>query len=408
MDPDLKNAEKLCAHIQGLCGASCALLTLEPELTVTCTDEHWLCRQYGGCDYCNTLYYGCSGAYRWNGKYVFYCPKGLVFVAASITDSRGALAGGMVLGPVAMGDPDDTAISSDNADFCRSVAGLPQWDPGRVHHAEEVLTSLAGAVSGTIQSHFGSYCYEQEQMLSKLYEIKENLQQNEPDSAFLIRSEKQLNTLIAHQDKDGAQKLLNEILGHIFFTSRADLFTIKARLIEMLVLLSRAAIDAGAEAQEILLFNEESMKRVEEISSVEDLSEWITAIMHRFIRYSFDFSGIKHADVMHKVMQYVKAHYAEKITLDDIAAHVYLSRSYVSSMFKEEMGEGLFAYVNRVRVEKSKVLLLNEAVSLVNVGVMCGFDDQSYFTKVFKSIVGVSPKKYRDCRGKLPPTKLSE
>ena len=70
-------------------------------------------------------------------------------------------------------------------------------------------------------------------------------------------------------------------------------------------------------------------------------------------------------------------------------------------MFKEEMGEGLFTYVNRVRVEKSKVLLLNESVSLVNVGGLCGFEDQSYFTKVFKSIVGVSPKKYRDCRGKI-------
>ena len=46
-------------------------------------------------------------------------------------------------------------------------------------------------------------------------------------------------------------------------------------------------------------------------------------------------------------------------------------------------------------------LLRNEALSLINVGGMCGFEDQSYFTRVFKSLVGVNPKKYRDCRGKL-------
>ena len=65
------------------------------------------------------------------------------------------------------------------------------------------------------------------------------------------------------------------------------------------------------------------------------------------------------------------------------------------------MGETLFSYINRVRVEKSKTLILNEAVSLADVGSLCGFEDQSYFSKVFKSITGVSPKKFQERRGKI-------
>jgi YesN/AraC family two-component response regulator len=98
-------------------------------------------------------------------------------------------------------------------------------------------------------------------------------------------------------------------------------------------------------------------------------------------------------------MEYVKANYNQKITLDDIARHVYLSRSYLSSIFKEETGQSLFSYINSVRVEKSKMFLLDNSVSLVDISELCGFEDQSYFTKVFKKATGVSPKKYRDSRG---------
>lgn len=400
MEQNVREAEQYCRHISALCGASCVLLTLRPEARISCGGEGWLCSCFRACDFLNTLHYGCSEAYRWNGKYVFYCPKGLVFAAASITDEQGELSGGMVLGPVVMGEMNDTLETIGDPSLARAVSSLPQWDTRRVRSAQEILCAVASTVSGTRQGLYGSYVFEQEKMLSELYEMKNELQSGREDSEFLIRSEKQLNALIAQQDKDGAQKLLNEMLGYIFFTGQADLFTIKARLIEMLVLLSRSAIDAGAGVQEILLFNEQNIRQIKKIATIEDLSAWVTVIMRRFVQYSFDFSSIKHSDIMYKIMQYIKANYDRKITLDDIASCVYLSRSYVSSMFKEEMGEGLFAYLNRVRVEKSKVLLLNESVSLANVGGLCGFEDQSYFTKVFKGIVGVSPKKFRAGRGK--------
>lgn len=400
MEQLVPKATKYCEHMQALCKAPCSLFVTEPGPQIRHRGQGLFCDTCGGCDPVNAMHYGCSEAYRWNGKYVFYCPKGLVFIAASLSGGN-ALCGGLLAGPVVMGDVNDTLAAVSEESLKEAIAELPVFDTAHVRHTEAILSVIAGAVSDAPQGLYGNYIYEQEKLLSELYEMKNDWQSEPGDSDFLIKREKQLYSLIANKNKDGAQQLLNEMLGYIFFTSNADLPSIKARLIEMLVLLSRSAIDAGAGIQEILLFNKENIRQISATASMEELSTWITGILHRFVQYSFDFTGVKHSDALYKVMQYVKANYDRKITLDDIASHVCLSRSYISSIFKEETGEGLFSYINRVRVEKSKTLLLNEAVSLVNIGGLCGFEDQSYFTKVFKSIVGISPKKYRDCRGNV-------
>ncbi len=401
VDGYINKATNYCKHISAVCNAPCSLLVTEPDVELKYSQDDLFCQKCNGCDIVNTMHYGCSEAFRWNGKYVFYCPKGLILISAAITSENSSLCGGLIIGPVIMGDMEDTIqIIGDNK-LSSEIKKLPVYDTEMVRHIEEILSAVAGNISDKAQNLYGNFIYEQDKLLSQLYEMKSEWQRDIGESRFLIDSEKKLSLLIANKDKDGAQQLLNEMLGYLFFSGNADFKTIKARIIEMLVLLSRSAIDAGAGIQEILLFNEENIKQIEAISSIEEMSSWITVIMHRFIQYSFDFTGVKHSDVLYKIMQYVKANYNKKITLDDVAAYVYLSRSYISSMFKEEMGEGLFTYINRIRVEKSKVLLLNESVSLINVGGMCGFEDQSYFTKVFKSMVGVSPKKYRDCRGKI-------
>lgn len=194
---------------------------------------------------------------------------------------------------------------------------------------------------------------------------------------------------------------MNELLGHVYCASNFDLKTIKTRVLELIVILSRAIIDAGADTREVFLSNNNYIQKIEQFSSLEDLSVWLSGIMHRFIAYSFDFFQVKHSNIVYKVMEYVKENYNQKISLDDIARHVYLSRAYLSSIFKEATGESLFSYINKVRVEKSKIYLLDDSVSLVEISLLCGFEDQSYFTKVFKKYTGVSPKKFRDTRGKV-------
>ena len=101
------------------------------------------------------------------------------------------------------------------------------------------------------------------------------------------------------------------------------------------------------------------------------------------------------------VKKYIQKNYSEKISLESVAAQVFLSPGYLSSLFKEATGESLISYINRVRVEESKVLLLETKDNLVDISNACGFEDQSYFARVFKKFTGVSPSKYRFYKGRI-------
>lgn len=397
-------------HMAGLSGIPCSLLDV--------TDRRMLPAQTSGrfcagcrarCDEMNTHLYGCNESYRWNGKYIYYCRLGLVFVASPLSDETGLLVGGLVMGPLIMGDPADTLAELPDPAMHAAVSRLPALSTAAVNDLAEVLCAVTAYAAGMPHSHLGPFVYEQQQLLNALSDTQGAAGTEADSPRYLIDCEKQLCQLIGSGDKAGAQKLLNEVLGYIYVQNAFDLAAIRARVVELIVLLSRATIDAGADMREILLSNVNYIEKIEQFTSLEELSVWITGIMHRFISYAFDFRQVKHSDVVYKVMEYVKAHFDRKLTLEDIAGHVYLSRSYLSSVFKEETGKSLFTYINAVRVERSKRLLLDNSIRLVDVAGLCGFEDQSYFTKVFKRLVGVSPKRYRDSRGRSPePVKSSK
>ncbi|MDD4546071.1 MAG: AraC family transcriptional regulator [Oscillospiraceae bacterium] len=388
------------AHLSELSGIPAYVLStvqkvlLHPDETPSFCDECTCSR----CNALNTHLYGCNEAYRWNGKYIYYCPLGLVFVASSVSDDSGSLVGGTIMGPLLMGNNDDVLAEMD-APMRNKAAALTTLSTSKVTDLSEVLTAVTSYAAGMPHSKVGRFVYEQGRMLSGIYSAQEKILLEGENSPYPIETEKKLHDLICSHDKSGAQELLNQLLGHIYCASNFDLATIKTRVVELVVILSRATIDAGADIREIFLYNTNYINEIEQFTSIEDISVWLNCIMHRFISYSFDFAQVKHSNVVFKVMEYVKANYNKKITLDDIARHVYLSRSYLSSIFKEETGESLFNYINKVRVEKSKLYLLDSAVSLVDIASICGFEDQSYFTKVFKKTTGISPKKYRDSRG---------
>jgi YesN/AraC family two-component response regulator len=90
-----------------------------------------------------------------------------------------------------------------------------------------------------------------------------------------------------------------------------------------------------------------------------------------------------------------------KISLNDISNYTNISVSHLSKIFKEEMKCSLSAYINQIRVENAKLFLLGEGIPLTEVAYLSGFEDQSYFSKVFKKVTGVTPGKFRARRGNI-------
>ena len=381
-----KQAMELADHLEGMSGVNVRVLDCD-RLEVY--GEAPFCT---ACGYCAahipaSCRYACIEAYRWGGQYISYCAAGVVFAASPlIADS--SMIGGLVMGPMVMGDLED--IMEPREDLRRAILEeLPSYSTARVRHCSEVLAALAEKLNGS------AYPVGIHQRILPAREIYEEAQDGQEGGQYFLDCERQLRSFVAANERAGAQTLLNDLLSYIYFSSNFDLSIIKSRVLELIVVLSRAVIDAGADVGEMLRNNTNYFSRIERFTNIEEMSVWLTDVMHRFIHLAFDPRRVKHSDVVHKIMKYIRGNYHRRITLDDVAGQVYLSRSYISSLFKEETGVSLTSYINHVRIEQSKRLLEDEHIPLVDIADMCGFGDQSYFTKIFKRETGMPPNRYR-------------
>ncbi|WP_127581460.1 response regulator [Paenibacillus koleovorans] len=100
-------------------------------------------------------------------------------------------------------------------------------------------------------------------------------------------------------------------------------------------------------------------------------------------------------NVIFDIARYLEQHYARELTLQQLADQFFLSREYISRKFKQQLGENMVDFLSRIRVDKSKLLLLNPLLKIADVAQSVGYQDEKYFSKVFKKLEGVSPNEYR-------------
>ena len=102
------------------------------------------------------------------------------------------------------------------------------------------------------------------------------------------------------------------------------------------------------------------------------------------------------SELVQKIKSIIEQEYKKDISLDYIADKVKLSPAYVSYLFKKESGQTLVKYITDKKMERAKKLLENRNLKVVQVAKACGYENQSYFNKLFKNYFGVTPKQYRD------------
>ena len=351
----------------------------------------------------NLMEYAVYQSERWNGKYEFLCPVGAAFIAVPGL-SEGMLKYGLIAGPFLMVEPKDFLeedfsgiFSGSTKDIKAAAAKMPYIEPQRVTYLADMLFVIM-AYAEHRDSEDIRILEMTQARYNEIYSAIEDIKSGKEAAAYPLETERQLQRYISSGAKAPAQRALNEILGAIFFAAGADFSVIKTRVTELLVLLSRAAIEGGAEPGRIFGLNRDYLNEIVRFDNLNDLSVWLSGMLSRFTGLVFSAPDAKHADTIKKVMEYVNANYMKRITLNDVSEHAAFSVSYLSRIFKEEKGIGLTAYINDVRIRNAKMLLRQNDVSLSQIAYLCGFDDQSYFSKVFKKLTGTTPGRYREKR----------
>lgn len=112
------------------------------------------------------------------------------------------------------------------------------------------------------------------------------------------------------------------------------------------------------------------------------------------IPISFSVSQGRRKEIANKIRDYIKQRYQEKISLQDLADYFYLTKGYISKLFKQEFSIGVFDYIDSLRIEKAKQLL-QAGFTVQEVVDQVGYYDESHLNRKFKKYVGMAPKNYK-------------
>lgn len=179
--------------------------------------------------------------------------------------------------------------------------------------------------------------------------------------------------------------------------SRNPVINLKYHFVITTAFITRLCVENGMEMEQAYRLSDFYILKLDFLQTTHDVEE-----LHD--RMVLDFAGKmrllrKNAGTSKPVtacIEYIYAHIKERITIEDLAAHTNLSASYLSRLFKEEVGISVSDYIREQKIEKAQNLLKFCDYSLIEIANYLSFSSQSHFIQIFKKLVGMTPKKYRD------------
>jgi two-component system response regulator YesN len=351
--------------------------------------------------------------------YIYQCHAGLIEWSAPFW-CEGELWGNFVSGGVLMREPNSSllkeieiiakTLGTEELSIKRALKKVKIVSEEKVRAAADILYIIANYLvkMELIDIKLRQEKYIQQAKISeeiqriKRTELELLEQKEESENSFLsfsslypLETERELLRRVKLGDKEGAKEVLNEILGQILFKNAGQIELVRARILELAVVLSRAAVEAKAELEMILGLNFEYIQEIGKLKSIEELCIWIVKVLDRFTESVYENRNIKNVDIIRKTREFIRANYKKKIRLMDVSKAVYLSPYYLSHIFKRETGSTILEYLTKVRIEEAKRLLENTSRSTTQIAFEVGYPDQSYFCKVFKKLEGISTSEYK-------------
>jgi len=168
----------------------------------------------------------------------------------------------------------------------------------------------------------------------------------------------------------------------------------RGMIFEIFSILCDTALERGVDIEKVVELRKAFMEKWRKIRDRDALCLVLIRTMYNTMemmtKIEFSDSGL-----FKKVISYIKGHYNENIGVERIARHVCLSPSYLIHRFKKQFGMNLTECIAMIRIENAKVLLKSTNASIGAIAHEVGYQDQCYFTKVFKKHTGCTPKEYR-------------
>lgn len=137
-----------------------------------------------------------------------------------------------------------------------------------------------------------------------------------------------------------------------------------------------------------------SIRSLKEIASSYQSAQWSMAEQN--YRAIHRLADLDDARRMQDIVTFVEEHYMEDLSLDKLSTRFFLSREHISRRFKQKVGMTLSSYVIQLRINQAKQWLIETDEKMYSIALKLGYQDEIYFSKLFKKHVGKTPIEYRN------------
>ncbi|MGA2977231.1 MAG: helix-turn-helix domain-containing protein [Spirochaetia bacterium] len=405
---DVRRAQRLGAEYRAATGLPLLLVDAEGR-------ELW---KLGGCSLCARLAASakrerlCRGhrrtaveeSFRWGEPYISVCPFGLVTFAVPLSRERHLLAGllsGFSIFPQMEPDMREEVIQRIRGYGIRSGPGPRARLRFRVIPSEGLRRSsrLLFDLTAAYGMNDAEQIAESREKSLQQFSIANYLDDVRAGKQDLLTSlasmENEIIDKVVLGDLSGSREIINRFLGVIFLESGMNFDMLKVRLLELIVVISRAAMSKGISADGLLGPRYSYLTDINAATGFDDLFWKVTKALENFTRAVSEERGRTALAHMTRMRDFLSKSFASRVSAREVAAAAGLSVSRALHLFKKESGMSLSAYIARQRIDYALYLLKNTDRSMAEIASECGFFDQSHFTKTFRSLEGAPPLRYR-------------
>ena len=210
-----------------------------------------------------------------------------------------------------------------------------------------------------------------------------------------LLQEPMLLAAIRRGDRGESRRIINHVLVHIYSAGEERSDLLKGLLLELVVMISRAAVEAGAVQSEVLGMNFRFLTELAVIDDDEQLAAWLRKILEHVMSTIEQQKDFTPPLLIGKALDFMRRNLHRDISRDEVARHAGISPSHFSRLLKERTGRSFTELLRQCRVDLACELLNSTGQTLAEIADTCGFCDQSYFTRVFQDVKGLTPGQFR-------------
>ena len=356
----------------------------------------------------------CAAAYKRAGlqavgysePYIFRCPAGLVeWVAPIIYD--GMHVGSVVCGQVLMWVPENffwveleeknREITDDIQPLIDAAKELQVVPTSKVQAASRLLAIIANTIMESVLNEVKrkNDLEYQKRLLEKERDTRRELERklNARSTTYLHDQARGLVKTLKAEDYDDARRIFTVLLADIF-NAASSFSEAYASIFDVIVSVSHHAIDSGVDPDECMKANLGFSNVVRFATRFEELGEAAEKTFDQQLEL-IKVNAKPRKRAVDAMRGYIKSHLNVNFTLADVADSVDLSPYYASRIVREDQNMTIMEYAVQLRMNEACYLLANPNLRIDEIAAQLGYADSSYFARVFRKQVGMSPRQYR-------------